>query len=157
MIGTTLTAPAVRGHWLGPVLGLMGLLLVMAAAAATPARALELLYVRDPACPWCREWERVIGPIYPKSAEGKRAPLRATVLRDIAGSGVRLRSPVRYTPTFILVDGTTEIGRIEGYPGEEFFWLRLEQLLDQAEPAPDAVPTPAPAPGVTRTRLDSAG
>jgi hypothetical protein len=45
-----------------------------------------------------------------------------------------LRSPVRFTPTFVLVDEGREIGRIEGYPGEDFFWGLLERLL-QTPPA----------------------
>ena len=42
---------------------------------------------------------------------------------------LKLTSPVRFTPTFVLVDGNREIGRIEGYPGEDFFWGRLERLM----------------------------
>ena len=42
-----------------------------------------------------------------------------------------LVSPIRFTPTFVLVDDGREIGRIEGYPGEDFFWGLLERLLLQ--------------------------
>lgn len=35
---------------------------------------------------------------------------------------------MRYTPTFVLIDGGREVGRIEGYPGEAFFWGLLEKL-----------------------------
>ena len=37
---------------------------------------------------------------------------------------------VLYTPTFILVEGGQEIGRIEGYPGEDFFWGLLKMMLE---------------------------
>jgi thioredoxin-related protein len=37
--------------------------------------------------------------------------------------------PVNFTPTFILMDDGQELGRIEGYPGENFFWAVLEKLL----------------------------
>ncbi len=40
-----------------------------------------------------------------------------------------LRSPILYTPTFVLVAGGREIGRIEGYAGEHFFWGQLERLV----------------------------
>ncbi|MBL3206218.1 thioredoxin family protein, partial [Klebsiella pneumoniae] len=40
----------------------------------------------------------------------------------------------RYTPTFILVDGGREIGRIEGYPGADFFWGLLERLAQRLPP-----------------------
>lgn len=118
-----------------------------------PVHALELVYVHDPACVYCRQWDRVIGPAYPNSEEAKRAPLRRVLLSEIPAEGLRLRSAIRYTPTFVLVDGVVEIGRIEGYPGEEFFWLRLEQLLEQAEP-----PTsPAAPPTMTRTNASQKG
>ena len=42
---------------------------------------------------------------------------------------VALKSAIRYTPTFVLVEDGQEKARIEGYPGEFFFWPRLENLL----------------------------
>ena len=38
---------------------------------------------------------------------------------------------VVYTPTFLLMSDSREIGRIEGYPGEDFFWALLNQILDK--------------------------
>ena len=40
--------------------------------------------------------------------------------------------PVIYTPTFILVRGDHEIGRISGYPGESYYWEELGELLKSA-------------------------
>jgi hypothetical protein len=37
-----------------------------------------------------------------------------------------------FTPTFVLVEDGTEAGRIEGYPGEDFFWPLLAKLIAQA-------------------------
>ena len=34
-----------------------------------------------------------------------------------------------FTPTFILVADGREAGRIEGYPGEDFFWGLLAKML----------------------------
>lgn len=118
-------------------------------AAIAPTQAAELLYVYDTSCVHCREWERVIGPIYPKTEEAKIAPLRPVLIRDLPRSGVVLQRPVRYTPTFVLIEADREVGRIEGYPGEEFFWVRLEQLLDRLEPR--AAPEPKLGGGATRT------
>jgi hypothetical protein len=42
------------------------------------------------------------------------------------------QSKPRFTPTFILVVDGRETGRIEGYPGEDFFWGLLGQMLAQA-------------------------
>lgn len=122
---------------------------IAVAGGPAPAVAAELLYVHDPSCGYCREWERAIGPSYPGSSEGKRAPLRPMLIRDVPRAGLALRSAVRYTPTFVLLEGDREIGRIEGYPGPEFFWFRLDELLDKLVPEP---PRRIDG-GVTRTRF----
>ena len=86
------------------------------------------MYRRD-GCPWCAKWDREIGPIYPKTDFSKRAPLRLINLdhdRDLAIT----HGAIRYTPTFVLVENAKEVGRIEGYPGDDFFWVRLGNLLE---------------------------
>ncbi|WP_245421826.1 thioredoxin family protein [Rhodoplanes serenus] len=104
-------------------------------AAASPATGaggrVQLLYVREAGCPYCREWDLKIGTIYHKTPEARRAPLREIEKRDVAAAGLRLARPVRYTPTFVLLLDGAELGRIEGYPGEDFFWGRLDRLLEQ--------------------------
>ena len=98
---------------------------------------MELVMFRQSGCPWCAAWDREIGPVYPRTEIGQRAPVRFVDLaraRDTAG----LKGPVRFTPTFVLFDGGREIGRIEGYPGQDFFWGLLENLV------------PKPADGVTQ-------
>ncbi|KAA0920304.1 thioredoxin family protein [Aquicoccus porphyridii] len=94
-----------------------------------PAAAAELIMVEQKGCSYCIAWMDTIGPIYPKSPEGRFAPLRVVNIRDGAPDGVRYARPVNFTPTFILVEDGTELGRIEGYPGEDFFWGLLDMLL----------------------------
>ena len=101
------------------------------ALAAGPAQALELLMYRRAGCSWCAAWDRDIGPIYGKSEIGRRAPLRMIDLDHQTGHHISLISPIRYTPTFVLVAQKREIARIEGYPGEDFFWSMLERLIRQ--------------------------
>jgi hypothetical protein len=48
--------------------------------------------------------------------------------------GVTLASRPRFTPTFIVVQDGAEIGRIEGYPGEDFFWGLLGRILERGAP-----------------------
>ncbi len=36
-----------------------------------------------------------------------------------------------FTPTFVLVENGVELARIEGYPGEDFFWGLLGMILKQ--------------------------
>ena len=46
----------------------------------------------------------------------------------------------------MLVENGQEVGRIEGYPGDEFFWGLLERLLEQLPPQrPKGASAPAPA------------
>ena len=90
----------------------------------------------EPGCPYCRLWDREIAPVYPKTAEARRAPLQAIDRHDPALAALKLASPVRYTPTFVLMEKGEELGRIEGYPGEHFFWGRLATLLDRLPAAP---------------------
>jgi len=106
------------GVWLGSVLG---------AVAGT-----ELLMVEQPGCIYCARWHAEIGPQYPLTDEGRAAPLRQVQLRAPLPEGVTLRSPPVFTPTFILLKDGTETGRIEGYPGENFFWPLLAQLIARA-------------------------
>jgi uncharacterized Zn-finger protein len=100
----------------------------------SPRAAVALVYVREVGCPYCREWDARIGPVYGKTPEARRAPIREIEKRDVPASGLKLTRPIRYTPTFVLTVGDAEIGRIEGYPGEDFFWGRLDKLLELLPP-----------------------
>jgi len=94
----------------------------------------QLLMFDDPGCPFCRQWHREVGPGYANSPEGKRAPLRVLQLRAPRPPELKLSEPVRATPTFVLVQGGREVGRITGYPGQDFFWAMLEDLMKKLMP-----------------------
>jgi len=95
---------------------------------ASAANAAELIMFRRDGCSWCARWDREIGPIYPKTEFSSRAPLRLINLdHDLKPAIVHV--PILYTPTFVLAEDGKEVARIEGYPGDEFFWFRLESLL----------------------------
>lgn len=104
-----------------------GLWLVM--SCLTPAQAAELVMVEQHGCHWCERWNEEIAHIYPKTDEGHRAPLRRVNIRDLPDDIDFATRPV-FTPTFVLVEDDQELGRIEGYPGADFFWSMLNQLLD---------------------------
>ena len=97
--------------------------------AASQTAAAQLIMVEETYCEWCERWNEEIGVIYDKTPEGKRAPLRRVDMSDGMPDGITFKSRANFTPTFILVEGGEEIGRIEGYPGEHFFWPMLGQLL----------------------------
>lgn len=109
-------------------------LLLLGLLLTTQASAAELLMFRSAGCPWCAAWDQKIGPIYPKTDEARRAPLRMVDLDHTTAPDVELTRPVRYTPTFVLVDDHREVGRIEGYPGEDSFWGLLDALLTKLPP-----------------------
>jgi hypothetical protein len=121
-------------------------LVALLGAAAGAVRAAEpevtLVMVEQPGCHYCRAWHAEIGPAYPKTAAGDFAPLRTEQMRAIPDD-LDLDRRVLFTPTFVVVDASgTELGRIEGYPGQDFFWPLLEQLL--ADTAGFTPPTTTP-------------
>lgn len=103
-----------------------------------PLSAAELVMVERHGCHWCEQWTAEIGPAYPKTDEGARAPLRRVQINALPEDVVFRSRPV-FTPTFVLVENGQELGRIEGYAGDEFFWFLLTQLLDAH---PDATKAP---------------
>ena len=89
----------------------------------------RLMMVEQDGCPWCERWKAEIGPIYPKTAEGRIAPLVKVMIHAPLEKGITLNSPPVYTPTFILLNDGQEVGRIEGYQSDEFFWWFMETMI----------------------------
>ena len=100
---------------------------------AGETRAAELPMFEAPGCPYCKAWHAQVGVGYPKSSEGQRAPLRTVALAKANEAGVKLASPITASPTFVLVDNGREIGRIVGYPGADFFWAMLDELMSKLD------------------------
>lgn len=90
-----------------------------------------LLMAEEPGCIWCARWNSEIGAIYPKTGEGVAAPLRRVNVQDPLPADIALARHVNFTPTFVLLVDGVERNRIEGYPGEDFFWGLLAHMLDQ--------------------------
>jgi hypothetical protein len=86
----------------------------------------ELVMVEEEGCRFCRKWDTDIGGIYPHSPEGRFAPLRRV---KRGAPELAEFSAVVYTPTFILVRERRELGRITGYPGQDYFWEELAPIL----------------------------
>ncbi len=109
-------------------------LLVLFFAVGLPwplAAETYLLMAEERGCFWCARWNEEIAHIYPKTPEGQTAPLRRYDLHG-APPQVELTGKVRFTPTFLLVEDGIEVGRIEGYPGEDFFWGVLTRMFESA-------------------------
>lgn len=105
--------------------GLLGFFLCTASVSAE----VRLMMVEELGCPWCERWKAEIGPIYPKTSEGRIAPLFKVMIHDPLMDNIVLNSPPVYTPTFILLNDGQEVGRIEGYQSDEFFWWFMETQI----------------------------
>lgn len=111
-------------------LNLSLLLSAFIALAPVAALATELVMVDEEGCIWCQRWEEEIGPSYPNTTEGAFAPLRKINIRDVADK-IEISRRVNFTPTFLLVENGRELARLEGYPGEHFFFPLLGDLLGE--------------------------
>lgn len=111
---------------------LAGWLLAMTfSPGLTVADGAELLMFEQRGCPFCARFEREIAPGYPMSAAGLRAPLRHVNIADSRTGDIAGLDPAVFVPTFVLVDGDREIGRLVGYPGSRYFYSEIQALIDQ--------------------------
>jgi hypothetical protein len=94
-----------------------------------PAAAAELVMLEQPGCAWCARFNAEIAPAWPKTEEGRLAPLRRVDITQDWPEDLTGVSKERFTPTFILIDDGVEVGRLRGYVGNEFFWYRIGELL----------------------------
>ncbi|MCC7252014.1 thioredoxin [Hyphomicrobium sp.] len=115
--------------WLA-LLPLVAGLGALAAPRDVPSgEGVRLIMVEEVACRFCRQWSAEIEPGYGKTAEGRFAPLTRVLRGD---PEVRNLAPITYTPTFIVMQGSDELGRITGYPGADYFYVELRVILAAA-------------------------
>ncbi|UWR23296.1 hypothetical protein [Sulfitobacter sp. S190] len=105
--------------------------MLLATASASLAETL-LVMVEEKGCVWCARWNDEISTIYPKTEEGAAAPLRRIDIHATRPDDITFARALTFTPTFVLVVDGQEMSRIEGYPGEDFFWGLLGRMLSQA-------------------------
>lgn len=110
---------------------LMSFLALLVVAQARAAAA-ELVMFEEHGCAWCRRWHEEIGPVYPKTDEARIAPLRRVYLSNRPRE-LDFITGIYATPTFVLIDDGREVGRIVGYPGADFFWPMLDQIIDKID------------------------
>lgn len=107
-----------------------GLLLVV---GGTAPRAAELVMFESEGCPWCRAWDQEVGRIYAKTKEAEVLPLRRVPLNAPRPADLQHVRGILYTPTFVILEQGVEVGRIQGYPGEDAFWWQLSELIGRLE------------------------
>lgn len=105
---------------------MLALLLVSAHGQARAQSQVRLIMVMETGCRFCMAWERDIGAGYASTPEGRFAPL-VRVKKD--ASEIAGLQPVIYTPTFIVMQDGREVGRVTGYPGKDYFWPELDEIL----------------------------
>lgn len=103
--------------------------LLFLAVATVGQSETRLMMVEEDGCPWCERWNHDVGGEYALTEEGMMAPLWRYDISDPVPDGVTFATHPQYTPTFILLVDGTEVNRIEGYPGEGFFWGLLDIML----------------------------
>ena len=113
------------------LIALFGAMLVLFASSS--ARAAELVMFEQAGCEWCAAFDREIAATYPKTEEGRRAPLRRLNIAQPLPQDLAFIAVERMTPLFVLVDNGREIGRIRGYPGEDSFWGLLGILIKKLD------------------------
>ena len=90
----------------------------------------KLLYFYSDRCAYCKAWENEIANIYPKTEfedEFKLSFIDFFSNVDLEKYGIS--KIVKVTPTFIFVKDKTEVGRIEGYNGQELFWWQVDDVI----------------------------
>ena len=112
-------------------------LLLIALTAPAMGGELRLLMLDQEHCEWCEAWDKEVGVVYARTVEGKRAPLIRSSIHEDLPEGVTIARRAHFTPTFVLLEDGREIGRIDGYPGEDFFYGLLRKLFERATAQPD--------------------
>ncbi len=104
-------------------------LLLIITFLASPSKAAELVMFESEACEWCEVWDEEIGVAYAKTSEATVVPLRKIDIDGVIPADYGHLKGLIYTPTFVVMDQGKELGRIIGYPGEDFFWQFLNDIL----------------------------
>jgi hypothetical protein len=107
-------------------------LALVCSAGMAQAQNLTLFMVEQAGCIYCARWDAEVGDAYHLTTEGRAAPLQRIDLRADPPQGITFARKPAFTPTFILVRDGQEFARIEGYPGEDFFWPMLSEMLTSA-------------------------
>ncbi|MFV0386248.1 thioredoxin family protein [Paracoccus sp. (in: a-proteobacteria)] len=96
------------------------------------AAPVRLLMVEQAGCIYCAAWHREIGPGFAQSAAGRVAPLLIVDLDGPWPDGLVLNRRPLITPTFVLLRDGKELSRLEGYPGDHYFYPVIAELLTKA-------------------------
>lgn len=102
------------------------------------ADSFELIMFTTSICAYCAIFEKEIGEAYDSHELTKKAPLIRINLDEYGTGPYHLTKPLRYAPTFILMNNGKEVGRLTGHM-DQFIFLTFvrdnvytfKQLADQ--------------------------
>ena len=95
----------------------------------------KLLYFYSDTCAYCEAWENEIADIYMKTEFQEKFKLSfIDFFSKVDLEKYGISKIVKVTPTFVFVRDKTEIGRIEGYNGQELFWWQVDDVIASIRP-----------------------
>ena len=89
----------------------------------------RLVYVFSDHCVFCKAWERDVGRLYGDTEYAKKAPLFKIEISLFSEHFTDVTPNVSVTPTFILMIGNDEVGRIVGYQNRDIFFWALSEYI----------------------------
>ena len=90
----------------------------------------KLLYFYSDTCAYCKKWENEIANIYLKTEFEDEFKLSfINVFSNVKLENYGISKTVKVTPTFIFVKDKMEVGRIEGYNGQDLFWWQVDEII----------------------------
>lgn len=112
-----------------PVLRLAAIAAMVALLWSPAAEAGDLVMYEASDCPWCETWHSEVGNLFDKTEEARVLSLRVVDVDDPIPDDLEHVEGIVYTPTFVVLHDGQEVGRILGYPGEDFFWGLLHSIM----------------------------
>ena len=89
----------------------------------------QLLMITSVSCPWCEAFDEEVGSGYALTDESALFPLQRVDYYQSLPLDFQHIAPATLTPTFVIIQNGSEIGRIVGYPGAELFWWRMSEFM----------------------------
>ncbi|MGQ0457116.1 MAG: hypothetical protein ACT4OU_08640 [Hyphomicrobium sp.] len=99
------------------------------AATAPTSDKHELIVVEAPGCTYCDIFRRNVLPAFAASERGKDIPVRFLDVNDVGSANLQFDGAIEMAPTFVLVKGNQEIGRVAGFVGRDTLLQSIGLLL----------------------------
>ena len=98
----------------------------VAAQAEETQSPRHLIAVMSDHCPFCEAWEEDIGRDWDSLNISRVRQLHIALLDETLPEPFSHLPAASVTPTFILVDGDTEVARFVGYQDQDIWWMQMD-------------------------------